>query len=275
MLSMALFVANDTLVKLTLTDFPLYQAMTLRGLAGAACLAVLIARAGQWRQGLRLFSAPMTLRSMAEFCSMSGFFFALLAVPIGDVTAIAQTSPLITVPLATLLLGERLKVWQIVLILAGFGGALLIAKPGGAGFNPAIGFAALSALSIATRDLLSRRVPQDMPFLLVGFSTLLVGALLSFAASFAEGWKPFTLEVVVAMVMGGALVAAGHTIIYQAYRLAPASVVSPFAYSATVWALLSGMIIFGERPDLLTLAGLGILLAAGVALAVIGHRGSR
>jgi drug/metabolite transporter (DMT)-like permease len=59
----------------------------------------------------------------------------------------------------------------------------------------------------------------------------------------------------------------GHVFIFTAYRSAATSTVAPFYYSFTVWAVISGFVVFGELPNML--AGIGILFVAGSGLAIV------
>ena len=47
-------------------------------------------------------------------------------------------------------------------------------------------------------------------------------------------------------------------------RLAPASLLAPFAYTQLIWMTLSGIIIFGDWPDRMTLLGAAIIIASGI-----------
>jgi drug/metabolite transporter (DMT)-like permease len=63
----------------------------------------------------------------------------------------------------------------------------------------------------------------------------------------------------------------GHYLFTSAYREAPASLLAPVNYFHIGWAVLLGWVIFGHIPDLFTLAGMGMIALAGVAVAITAH----
>jgi drug/metabolite transporter (DMT)-like permease len=60
----------------------------------------------------------------------------------------------------------------------------------------------------------------------------------------------------------------GHFLLTRAFRLAPASTLSPFQYVQLVWATLLGWLVFGQLPDGLSMAGGLVIAASGVAIAL-------
>ena len=265
--AMAMFVVNDTMIKQTLDDLHLYEAVFLRGLFGCIVISSLAMATGTMRSWRMAMNVPITLRSLAEFGSISTFFVALTYLSIADVTAVSQTAPLMIVPLAAILYGEKVGIAKWLAVFAGFGGALLIAKPGGSGFNPMIGFAFLAAIAITIRDLLSRRVPTGTPAPIVALSTILVVTVLSGIMTLLWGFKVPTLHLVLLIMVAGVMLAGAHTLMFYAYSQAPASTIAPFTYAATFWAFLSSSLVFGESIDSITMLGLLVLVISGAWLA--------
>ena len=74
------------------------------------------------------------------------------------------------------------------------------------------------------------------------------------------------------MAIAGFFLMCGHFFIYLAFRYAPARVVAPFNYAFTIWAVISGVIVFGDVPDWLALAGMALIVATGLAIVVIEGR---
>ncbi len=74
---------------------------------------------------------------------------------------------------------------------------------------------------------------------------------------------PQGLQWPLLILMGFAGV-AGHLMLIQAHRLAPASVLAPFVYTQIVWMILSGFFVFGDVPDHWTLIGAAIVVACGL-----------
>lgn len=264
--AMAIFTVNDTLMKQVASDLPTMQIIAMRGAAASATMLAVVVALGDARALPRLLDRRVTLRSVVEFTSIYFFITALARFPIADVIAIAQVAPLILVPLAAFVYGDRVTPGMAGLCILGFIGALLITQPGSAGFDPLILATFGTAFAQAARDLLQRRIDPDIPPAIIALSTCLVVALMAMVATVLQGPRWPTTPA--ALMLGGAGIALafGHLFIVMAFRMAPMPVVAPFAYAATFWAVLSGWFVFGDNLDLLTLVGIGILVVSGVLL---------
>lgn len=265
--AMAVFTANDTLMKQAAAELPPLQVVFLRGVFATLTMAALVLATGAAREVKRLADPAVTLRSVVEFGSIATFIVALAALPIADVIAIANTAPLLSIPLAALWFGEKVGVWRWALVALGFVGALMVTQPGRAGFDPLILLAFGTALAQTGRDLLSRRIDPAIPWSIVALSTVVVVMLLAGLGTLALGWTPPSLDQLARLALAGACLAVGHAWLFIAFRLAPVGTVAPFAYSATLWAVLAGVAVFGDPLDPLALAGIALLTATGVAIA--------
>lgn len=272
-LATAAFVANDTCMKLALSDAPPFQVLVMRGIAALLwCLPVILAM-GLIRELPKAFNHWVVLRSLSEVAAILCFISALGHMPIADVTAIAQIAPLVVLLGMWLFFGERVGGLRLGLVGLGITGALLVAQPGGETASPFAILGFFTAVGAAGRDILSRKVPARTPALVVTFSTLLIvmlGAVLmsilfetQVQPTFRHGWLMF---------IAGFFLMCGHALVFMAYRVAPARVVAPFNYSFMIWAGLSGLLVFGDVPNGLAFAGMGLILAAGLAVVLLEGR---
>lgn len=267
------FVANDTCMKLALADAPPFQVLVMRGIAALLWCVPVIFAMGLIREVPKAFNPWVVLRSMTELLAILSFITALNQMPIADVTAIAQISPLVVLLGMWVFFGERVGGARLALVGLGITGALMVAQPGGVASSPFAIFGFLTAVGAAFRDILSRKVPARTPALAVTFSTLLIvmlGALVlsllfetQVQPTFRHGWLMF---------IAGFFLMCGHSFVFLAYRLAPARVVAPFSYSLMIWAGLSGLLVFGDAPNTLALAGMGVIMAAGLAVILLEGR---
>jgi drug/metabolite transporter (DMT)-like permease len=267
------FVANDTCMKLALSDAPPFQVLVMRGIAACLwCLPVVYAM-GLIRQLPKAFNPWVVLRSASEVMAILSFISALGHMPIADVTAIAQIAPLVVLLGMWLFFGEKVGGLRLGLVGLGITGALLVAQPGGETASPFAIFGFFTAVGAAGRDILSRKVPAGTPALVVTFSTLFIVMMSAVVMSllfetqvqptFRHGWL---------MLIAGFFLMCGHALVFMAYRIAPARVVAPFNYSFMIWAGLSGLLVFGDMPNGLALAGMGLILAAGLAVVLLEGR---
>lgn len=265
--AMAVFTVNDTLMKIVAANLPPLQVVAMRGVFATLVMVVVVIALGEARAIPRLADPMVNLRSGVEFLSIAAFITALARFPIGDVVAIAQTAPLILVPLAALLYRERIGPARAVLVLIGFAGAMMVTQPGAQGFDPLVLITFVCAFTQAVRDLLQRRIDAAIPSSIIALSTCGVVAVLASITAFALGAVMPTLQQLGMLAVAGSLLAAGHFLLIAAFRMAPLSTVAPFGYSATLWAVISGSLVFGDHPDALTLAGIAVLVVSGVVLA--------
>ena len=265
--SSASFVLNDSFIKLASKGLPTFQLVLIRAYVACVFGAILITLMGQWRALPRVFELRTLLRGVAETGAAFCFTIALFQMPIANLFAIGQTIPLFLILGAALFYGDRLGVLQIILIVTGFIGALIVARPDFSNLSPAIVFGFASALCIATRDLIGRGVPANIPVIVV---TVATSALVTVAAGIlhfsTETWgvmKPLQLFYVTA---AGLFIALGQVGVVLAYRYASTTTIAPLFYSFAVWSVASGFFIFGEAPDLLALSGIALIVATGLAL---------
>ncbi len=275
-ISMGLFIASDSASKLAFGHMPVFELIMLRGFSGAVCCLLVIISLGQAAGLSKMFNPWAIARGFCEVGANLGFTFAILHLPIGDVTAVIQTAPLIVLLGASVFYGEKLGAVRLILIGVGVAGSLLVAQPGATTFSPYILLGFLVAVSAAGRDLITRKVPTDISSPIVALSVL---AMLTVAG--ALGTVAFETPIIPDMKNGllvflaGALLVGGHVGVFRAFSLAPARTIAPFLYSLTLWAMLSSILLFGDIPNLLAIIGVVLIVMAGLLVISIDARSSR
>lgn len=264
-LTMTCFTVNDGFMKALAPHMPLMQAMALRGVALALCLAALCALLGQLRPGLtRRDHSLLALRSLAELGGAIGFLTALFNMPFANVSAIMQVLPL-TVTLAGALFFKEILGWRrLMAISVGLIGVLLIVQPGTAGFN-AYSLVVLAAVACVTlRDLAARRLSAQVPSVyaaLVTAVTVAVGSLIG--AAFVD-WQPLSPSSWGLMVGATGFLVGGYVFSVAAMRLGDIAAIAPFRYSSLLVAMILGYVFYAERPEPLMLLGAAIVVGAGL-----------
>lgn len=275
-MSMGMLVASDSCVKLALADAPLFQLMLIRGLVSIVIMLGLLLAMGQAGQLPRMFNRWLMARGLLESVANVSFTLALAYVAIADLTAIAQICPLLVLLGAWVFRGESLSPLRIVLILLGIAGALMVAQPGTGAVSLYASLAFLTAIAAAIRDLLTPRVPRDMPPLIATFTVIALLAATGGIGTLAfEDQVMPNARVMLLMALAAVLSVAGHLLLYIAYRTGEARTVAPFMYSLTIWAVLSGLILFGDIPNTLATAGMALVALAGLAIIWLDGRQRR
>lgn len=265
LIAMGSFTIGDAVMKLVAEQMPLYQAVTLRGVMTIPLL-LLIARFTGGLKIARLRGAwgPVALRTLGEVGATLCFFMALVNLPLATVTAINQSVPLGVTAGAALFFREPVGWRRTLAILAGLCGVLLIVRPGAEGMNGYAVFAMASVGFVVLRDLATRRLAKDISSISVALAATLAITLLSAAISLPQGWEPVPTQSWPLIFVAGILVMVGYIFVIRMMRVGQVSAITPFRYSALLWALLLSWLIWGHVPD--ALSALGALIVVGSGL---------
>jgi drug/metabolite transporter (DMT)-like permease len=154
-------------------------------------------------------------------------------------------------------------------------GILILVRPGGAIFHPAILLLLGAALSNALYQLLTRKLPGDASHTTLFYSGLVGTVLLTLALPFVETPPTIRGSDVFFLVVLGLLAGVGHWNLIVAFTRAPATLVAPFTYVGMVWATLYGLALFGHFPDRWSFLGMAVIVSSGVWLMAHERRAHR
>lgn len=221
---------------------------------------------GTWRIPAQHRSAMLWRGVMLGTVGLT-FMQALHTMPLAEATAIYFLSPLIIVALSPWLLGEQVHRRQVVAVVGGFAGMLLIVRPGGA--LPLAGTVlmlmaagAYAMLQILTRRLAGKVTVEQQFAWTASICTLMT--VLSLPSADHLTW-PGTGDLV-RMVVVGLLSGLGQYLLIKAFQKVSASSLAPFNYFHLLLAVVFSVVVFGQRPDALALLGIFIIACAGLAL---------
>ena len=226
--------------------------------------------------------------AIGAFLSLGQFSFLYLALeagmPPGLASLVLQTQVIFTVLIGVLVLRERPSLRQSIGIAIGAAGLIVVAfsRGGGAPWIPFV-LTLLGALSWAVGNILSRQAKAASGLSLVVWSGLVV-PLPAFALSLIFDGPEAIGAGFVAFISPAAILSTLYTVIMASFvgygiwntllaRNNAASVV-PFALLIPVVGLITAWLLQGEQPSAGELLG-GIVMLAGVALAVITFRSKR
>ncbi len=271
-LAMASYALNDACTKALGGTVPVGQFLVLRG-----CLTIAVIGAWMWWTGavsLRLPAGEETrvgLRTLGEVCAALCFVTALYTLPLATATAILQVLPLTVALAAAVFLGEALGRRGLLAILIGFAGVLLILRPDGAG----LGWPALSALgavaAITLRDVATRAMRVRMPVARVSFFAAVGVTAAGAAMAPFETWAPIGGREAALIAASALFILSAYVLSIRVMQIASAAATAPFRYTGLLWALLLGLLVFGEWPAPVEWLG-GALVLAGGALALRPER---
>ena len=279
----AVFSVQDLILKLISGAYPLHQAMMLRSLAAVPCLLLIVRWFDGGFGGLISPTWPAMLgRGLLNFAAYTAYYLALAALPMATTVALYFTAPLLITVLSVVILRETVSARRWLAVVAGFGGVVLMVRPGGALFDWAAllpvfcGFAYAVSMIMA-RSMGSRDSAAAMAFW-GNIAFLICAAALSLRygwggdgsgvhpslAFLTRGWVMPPPGDLAMMASCGAIAAVGLTLLTQAYRIAQNSVVAPFEFTFAFWGILWGWLFWGDLPDALGWLGIAVIVAAGV-----------
>ncbi len=117
----------------------------------------------------------------------------------------------------------------------------------------------------SVRDLATRRIDRSVPTLLIG-TVSAAGSRHSFAMLPLAPWPLPSARAAGLVAAGGVFVAAGYLLHGEAMRLGEVSAVAPFRYGTVLWALLIGIVVWDEVPNIVAVLGIAIVIAPGLAM---------
>lgn len=206
------------------------------------------------------------LRAAVGVTGIYLFVYAITHLTLAEGVLLNHTSALFVPFIAFLWLGERLTKPVGVALVVGFFGIALILKPGAdlRSFATLVGLA--SGITTALAVVTIRRNAQTEPYQRIVFYFFTLATLVS-AVPAAIAWQAPTPRQWLMLAAAGLFATLGQLGATKAYALAPATRIGPYTYVSVVFAALWGWVLWGERPDLLSVLG-AVLIAFGGALAL-------
>lgn len=261
------FVVSDAIVKLISARLPASEIVVLRGAMATLLLALGARLLGAWRPLSILLQPMMLLRILSAGAASCLVVVSLRDLPLANVNAVLQMTPLAVTAGAALVYGERVGPSRWLAACIGFMGVLLIVKPGSSIFGPAA-FTILTALIFTTtRDLTTRGLSRAIPAMFVGAASACAIALSGLLiAPFDVAWTMPGQKDWLLMGASAVMLFFGNTLLIVALRTGEIGVVAPFRYAPVPLSLGLGYLWWGDVPDRLAVVGIVMVLSAGLAL---------
>jgi S-adenosylmethionine uptake transporter len=257
-----MFALNDAMGKWLVASFSVGQVVLIRSIGAFFILGPMIVHQGadklfhMERPGLQV------LRVIATTLDTVLFYAAVVYLPLADVMSFYMAGPIYVAALSHFLLGEKVGWRRWAAIILGFCGVLIMLKPSSAAFSLSSLFALIGSLSFALAIILNRRLRGTSDATLVTWQTVaagLVGAVLAIG-----NWQAPSAMDWGAMLLLGIVSGAAHLMITRALKFAPASTLAPLHYTLLLWAVVFGVLFFGDVPGPRILIGAGIVVLAGL-----------
>ena len=257
------FAVMDAIVKWMTSDYPVLQIAALRSWFGLPLLCLFALHGG----GLKQLRTQKPLAHFGRYLLVLGltmtFFWALSQMKLVDAIAITFAAPIFITAMSVPLLRETVGLHRWMAVAVGFIGVLIILRPGAGVFQWAalvvLGSVVFYALLMITTRALTRSENSAALMLYPQLGMAITGLV-----SVPFFWVPPSLVDLGLFAIAGCFGSIGVMCVTHAFRLAPAATVSPFEYSALLWATLLGYFVWGELPDRFTLIGAAVVIGSGL-----------
>ena len=263
-LAMGSFVANDTIVKLVGESLPVGEIIMIRGAMAALILFLICASQGLLPELPRIAQPAVLLRSLFDVIGTIAFVTALMHMQIANLTSVMQAVPLAVALLSMVFLKEEVGWRRMIAIVGGFIGVLMIVKPSVSSFNAYELLALLIVFAVAMRDILTKKIPARIPIFVIALGNACFVTLGGTALALSQGveWpEPWQIGL---LALAACFLSSGYLCMVATLRLGDVTGTAPFRYSVMVFAILSGIVVFGEFPDWIAILGMGLIVVCGL-----------
>lgn len=274
-LSVIVFVAMFGLVKAASGEIPAGETVFFRSLFAIPVLLIWLIARGDFPQKLKA-NDPIGhfWRGLMGTCAMASGFLAIGLLPLPEVVAIGYAAPLLVTMLAAMFLGEKIRLVRFSALLLGMFGVVLILLPRltvldaevtsrlqTIGALAALMGAVFSALAqVFARKLVATETTGSIVFYFSIMSSVLALLTIPF------GWKVPSSHELFLLVTAGLLGGVGQILLTESYRFAEVAVIAPFEYCSIILALLIGYFVFDELPTAHMMAGVVLIVSAGIII---------
>lgn len=267
----AFYTCQDTVVKWLTQDYSVFQIAFFRNFFALLFLLPF----------LRYYSkAPLLktnhpykhlYRAIVAFIASILFMVSLKHMPLVDVTVISFSAPFFILLLAIPILKESVGIFRFIFIIMGFLGVLIVLKPGTNIFTyyaliPLLATFFYSYSVILTRQMSGTESAFTMIFWALTIWTVFTSLTLPFV------WVTPDFKDLMLLILAGVFGGLCHSLVTFAFKFSPAVVIAPFEYTALLWSILFGIIIWHDYPKQHVMVGSFVII---LSCLIILHRETR
>ena len=202
-------------------------------------------------------------RCILSVCEACFFVLSFRYLALADAHTIGSLSPVLVVFFSYLILREKINLATWVAIGISFFGVILIMRPGLTIFNPYLIIPLLAAFFYSLFQIATRLNAQYDDNETMLFYNGLIGVIITSILSIFF-WQPLHSFSFIFFIFLGFFFCMGLFLQIKALSITPASVLAPYNYTIIVWAILFGLVVYKEIPDIFTIIGAIIIVASGV-----------
>jgi drug/metabolite transporter (DMT)-like permease len=266
LLAMAALSVMDAAMKQLVGYYSPLQVAALRGLVSLPFVVAWV----YWRERtfVTLFRVRWRwhlARGVLAVLMLTSFVYAISGMPLSEAYTLFFVAPLMITAMSVPLLKETVDRRRWIAILAGFGGVLIVLRPGFVGLDlmavaVLIGATCYALNAISVRILGRTDSTAAMSFWFMAMLAVGAGLLA------LPDWQPLRITDAGWLIGMGVTGALGQLLITEAFKCAPVSVIAPFEYSTLFWGVLLDLVLWGDLPGPIVFVGAAVIVASGLYL---------
>ena len=264
-MSMFGYASSDAFIKFIGLILPLSEILFIRGVIAVFLLFLLCyVRDEVFVRINKNQYKFLSLRIFGDVGCTILFLTALINMELANATAILQCLPLALTFCAVIFLNEQVgwRRWSAIII--GFFGVLIIIKPNSEDFNYYSLMAISAVFFIVLRDLTTKKLDPGIPSTFISLITAISVTLTGIVFAPFQNWVIPSVEICLSLTATAIFLILGILFNVICMRIGDISFIVPFRYSIIVFAILYGVIFYGEIPDLSMIAGTIIIILTGL-----------
>ncbi len=268
---MSMTIAHSTFKHLA-SELPFGVVIFCRHVIGTSILLAVFLGRGLGRGRISLHTSRFAghfWRTLFGFSAYVTFVYALTRLSLADTVALSFTAPFWAALIAITVLRERVVPLRLLATLAGFGGVVLIAKPGGS-FDVAMAVALLSAFMTSFAMLQVKQLSGSEGPDVITFYFMAIGIGLATPFALADWQTPSPRHLPYLLVIGGFSL-MGQQFLTRGYSIGTFSKMAPMDFLRLPLSVAIGLAFFSEVPDLWSIVGMVVIGAASLAVVLSGR----
>lgn len=255
--------SNDVILKLSTESLGIGQILFIRGCFAAAFFMLIIRLTGKPMINSGSVDRWSVLRACCECLATFCFIISLSALPIAIASTLTWTSPILLTIVSAVFLKERVSIGRWLAVFVGFVGVMFVTNPFGDSFSPIMVLPLVAACFVVMRDLLTKRVSNEIHSVYVVLITL---ALVAVVGGLTSGlnWQPVKFNHITWLSLSACLLSTGFFCQIKAVRMGELSYIAPFLFTSILVAVMWGYLVWGDIPSATMIVGIALIIIAGI-----------
>lgn len=254
-------------------DVPSIQKSFFRNLVAVFVAVLMIIKSGEGFHPAKKNLPVLILRSFFGTVGILCNFYAVDHLTLANASILNKMAPFMVLIFSFFILKEKLKPMHLLIILTAFAGCFFVVKPSPENLDMAGSLAGLMggvSAGLAYTFVRKASLGGEKGATIVLFFSLF--SCLSVLPYIIANYHPMSLHQLIMLLLAGAAATGGQFSVTAAYSNAPSKQISVYDYTQVLWAALLGFFLFGDIPDIFSIAGYVLIVGAAIIMFLYNQR---